>query len=95
MDENKIFTWDDIAAAIAKLPPEERCKQAKIQINDEGYFKKIAGLEVIQADIYEHIDNEDDCSDLETLKKCHPNDFDIKNYKLVTHKGLAFLYNDF
>ena len=89
------FTWVQLAEAIMKLPDEERLKQAYISIDDDGRFTKIAGLEVIENDVYVNTDNEDDAGSLEDLKSAHGEDFIEGDYVLATPKGTAFLYNEF
>ena len=89
------FTWNDLLEAINKLPAEERLKQVHINIDDESTFRKVAGLETIQADVYVNNDDDEDCGDLETLKDAHGEDFKLEDYRLATHKGHPFLWNEF
>lgn len=89
------FTWNDLLESISRLPAEERTKQVHINIDDESTFRKVAGLETIQADVYVNNDDDEDCGDLETLKYAHGEDFKLGDYRLATKKGHPFLWNEF
>ena len=89
------FTWNDLLEAVSKLPAEQRAKQVHISIDDESTFRKVAGLETIQEDVYVNNDDDEDCGDLETLKDAHGEDFKLEDYRLATPKGYPFLWNEF
>lgn len=89
------FTWNDLLEAVSKLPAEQRAKQVHISIDDESTFRKVAGLETIQEDVYVNTDDDEDCGDLETLKDAHGEDFKLEDYRLATPKGHPFLWDGF
>lgn len=94
-EQEKPFTWDDLAEAISKLPADERKKIVQIQIEDQTHFLRVVGLEVMQEDIYVNKDDSEDCATLEELKELHDDQFVESDYELSTPKGTPFLWDGF
>lgn len=93
--EEKEFTWNDLAQAISSLPESERLKSVHIAIDDENRFRRVAGLETIQEDVYVNNDDDEDLGGLKELEDVHGDDFNIENYRLCTHKGHPFLFDEY
>ena len=89
------FTWNDLVAAINDLPAEQREKQVYFSAEDEPEFRKVDSLGTIPEDVYTNKQDEEDGSDLETLKEIHGKDFKMEDYELTTSKGTPFLWDGF
>lgn len=92
--KNDVFTWDELASAIAAVPEDKRKGQVHISIDDETLFRKVKGVEIINDDIYVKNDMDyEDSGTLEQLKEFHGDDFDQTEYFLCTPKGTPFLWD--
>jgi hypothetical protein len=83
------FNYDDLAAAISKLTPEQRKTQV-YAIGEESSVK-INELFIIDADIYAHKEDWEDRGTIEELKDIHGDDFIESNYVLSTKEGTPLL----
>lgn len=89
------FTWNDLQERINKMTEEQRNRQVWVQIEDEGYARKIEDVQFTEVDIFENIKDSDERGSLDDLKDLHGDDFEIDNYKLRTPKGTPFLWDGF
>ena len=90
----KPFTWDDLSKAFGALPEDKRKEQVYISMGDEPEAIEISSLLTVSEDIYiSNDDDMEDCGTLEDLKYIHGADFNETNYKLITPKGTAFLWD--
>jgi len=93
IDSEKNATWDDIAAFIDSLTPEQRKQHAYALVSDDGHGKRL-NVDTIEWDVYAHKDNDDDAGPIEELREMHGEDFVETDYELVTPKGTPFIYID-
>lgn len=90
-----MYTFKELLEDLNKLTEEQLCKPVWIRREEENLA--VAGLDLVEDDIYRHKD--DDASDisgsLKELRDLEGDNFDESNYKMITPKGMPFLWEDF
>ena len=90
----KNFTWNDLLDQINKMDAEQRERTVIVSISDDSFYP-IQDVQFIEEDIYVNIEDIEEIGTLEDHKRSRGDEFDIEDYKLVTSKGTAFLWDGF
>ena len=88
-----MFTFKDLKEELDKLTPEQLGVQVYLSREDETL--KVAGLSVVEADLYRHKDNPEDIGTLGQLVEIHGEHYVAEDYIPSTTKGTPFLNEDF
>lgn len=84
-------TWNELKEFIETLTDEQKARKVNVLIGDDSMGKDI-DIFLTEEDIYQNVEDDEDCGPLKELMDVHGEDFNESDYPLITKKGTPFIY---